>query len=151
MSSGDGIVLILLLATLLVWLWFSLKKRWTALGRRPSPNMDMDEEIPVTDAVALLEGSGYEVMTLKRKVPLTIYLDEEQELQSRLFIDHFARSGPELYVVKIAKARKPLEMTGSGIRDALLVYQLLYQEAAGVLYVDAERRQIYKIRFELES
>ncbi len=109
-----------------------------------------DGEIPVTDAVVLLENAGYEVMTTKRKIPIRMLLDDEEELFSRYFVDHFAQSGDKWYIVKIARSRNPLELRGSSIRDQLLPYQLIYLEAAGVLYVDVELQKIVKIQFELE-
>ena len=53
--------------------------------------------------------------------------------------------------MKLAKSRKPLDVSaGSAVREQLLAYALLYDETAGILYVDTDRRKIHKIRFELE-
>lgn len=77
-------------------------------------------------------------------------LNQKEELYSRLFIDYFAEKEDNLYLVKVARERKPLEMTGSAIRDMLLVYSLLVPEAAGVLYVDMNGRKIKQITFHIE-
>lgn len=149
MQQGDFFVLILLLIVILLWAVFLIKQhRKIPLQKQWSP--DMDEDIPLSEAVALLEEEGYEVMTQKRKVPIQITINDEELLQSRLFVDHFVKQSGLLYVVKLAKAQRPLEMTGSGIRDHLLAYQLLYQDIAGVLYVDAELGTIHKIQFEID-
>ncbi|MNU00607.1 hypothetical protein D3C72_2437780 [compost metagenome] len=76
-------------------------------------------------------------------------MNDRELLESRLFIDHFAAEEEKLYVVKVARDRKPLDWTGSGLRDQLLVYQLLYPEAEGILYVDPRQKTIEKIRFDV--
>ncbi|WJH34284.1 hypothetical protein N6H14_31145 [Paenibacillus sp. CC-CFT747] len=150
MQNADVLVFLLLVAILLVWL-AGLFRKWLTAPPKTIRVVEPDEEIPVTDAVALLEESGYEVMTTKRKVPIRIRLNGDQELESRLFVDHFANDGDNLYIVKLARERQPLEMTGSGIRNQLLVYHLLYEEAAGILYVDPRQRTIHKIQFEVTA
>lgn len=149
MYRGDGLILLLLSLTIIGWLLF-LVRRWLLAPLRPRLAVEPDPEIPVTEAIELLEYAGYEVLTGKRRVPVTIEVNDRQELESRLFIDHFAAVEDKLYVVKLARERKPMEWTGSGLRDHLLVYQLLYREAEGILYVDPKLRTIEKIRFTVE-
>lgn len=149
MKSGDGLILFLLSAVLVGFLLSALRN-WLSAPPKLKRFIKADEEIPVTEAVELLEFSGYEVFTVKRKIPIHILVNDTNELQSRLFIDHFAAEGDNVYIVKLARDRKPLEMTGSGIRDQLLVYHLLYNQAAGILYVDPKLRTIDKITFQVE-
>jgi hypothetical protein len=149
MQPGDNFVLLLLIAILLIAVFLGLR-RWLMKPLSSPWSLTPDDEIPITEAVALLEDAGYEVMTLKRKVPITILINDTVELESRFFVDHFVKSGEEWYVVRIARSRKPLEMTGSSIRDHLLPYQLLYPKASGVLYVDVNVRNIVKIEFQID-
>ena len=111
--------------------------------------VEPDPEIVLTEAVELLEQAGYSVLTNKRKISITARLGEEDARTSRLFVDHFVEKEGKLYLVKLEKPRKPLEWTGSGLRDRLLVYQLLYPEAAGILYVNPKEPSIELIRFEV--
>lgn len=150
MQNIDRYILLLILVLLIVWGWSRLR-RWWSKPPESEWEIEVDEEIPVTDAVALLEESGYEVMTLKRRVNIHIMVNDEQEYQSRLFVDHFARKDDGLYVVKLAKDRMPLDMTGSGLRDRLMPYALIFKEAEGILYVDPKLRTIYNIRFEIDG
>jgi hypothetical protein len=132
--------------------WFVyLFRRWLLAPPKAKISIKPDPEVTVSEAVELLEFAGYEVLTGKRKVSLSIHVNDQLELESRLFIDHFAAVEDELYVVKLARDRKPLEWTGSGLRDHLLVYQLLYSQVHGVLYVDLKRRSIEKIRFSIDT
>ena len=152
LESGDGLVFLLVVLVFAVWMAWGAKRWWMSPPKRVWP-VEPDLEIPVTDAVELLETNGYEVMTVKRKIPITIKIDGEKDgtqLNSQLFIDHFAHKEGELFLVKIAKSRMPLEWTGSGIRDRLLMYGLLYEEAAGILYVEPESKKIRRIEFEVE-
>lgn len=150
MQQGDSVVLVLVALILGIWGLRSFAKWWTA---PPSRGWELkpDPEIPVTEAVALLEQSGYEVMTLRRRVPLVIVVDDEQELESRMVIDHFARKGDKLYIIKLARDGQPLDFSAEGLCKELLGYHLLYEEAEGILYVDSIQGTIRKIQFELEE
>jgi hypothetical protein len=149
MRSGDQLVLLLIIGIIGIGVFIALRK-WLNTVSSPKWELTPDDEIPVTEAVALLEKAGYEVMTTKRKIPIRMFVDEQEELFSRYYVDHFAQSGTELYIVKVARSRKPMDIKGSSIRDQLLHYQLIYIEAAGVLYVDVSLQKIVKIQFELE-
>lgn len=150
MAGRDGLVLALLSLFIVGWIVYVFRQ-WLLAPPKARFSIHQDTEIPVTDAVELLEYAGYQVLTGKRRVPVSITVNDKAELESRLFIDHFAAVDDELYVVKLARDRKPLEWTGSSIRDQLLVYQLLYDQVDGVLYVDTKRRAIDKFRFTVEE
>jgi hypothetical protein len=154
MKNGDGFVLVLLIAIFLIWGLYGLRRWWSALPDRKM-DVEADEEIPVTEAVALLESAGYEVLTVKRRIPIAIQVDGGsdcggEDLESRLYIDHWARFEDRLYLVKVERERKPYEWTGSGLRDRLLVYALLYEDAAGLIVVSLRDRRIRKVEFEIE-
>ncbi|WP_058303728.1 hypothetical protein [Gorillibacterium timonense] len=154
MKNGDGFVLLLLLIVFAIWGWFLLKRWWNSLPDRKMA-IEADEEIPVTEAVALLENAGYEVMTLKRRIPLYIRVDGGtdaggEDMESRLFIDHWARCDDELYLIKVERERQPYEWTGSGLRDRLLPYALLYEDAAGIVVVNPLTGRIRKVEFEID-
>jgi hypothetical protein len=147
-SSDSGIIILLLLGAA-VWLYIRLKRQQgDQTVYRSAPRHD---EIIVgsEEALELIQGAGYEWIAGKVKIPITVILDDEQ-LESRLFADGFVEKDRQWFVVKFARERKPIEMTGSGIREHLLVYSLLYPEAAGVLYVDVPNRLIRTIQFEIE-
>lgn len=149
MYRGDALTFLLLSVIIIGWLayWF---RRWLMAPPKGRNLIEPDSEIQMTEAVELLEFSGYEVLTGKRRIPVTIHVNDQIRLESRLFVDHFAAVEDKLYVVRLARERKPIDWTGSGIRDQLLVYQLLYQDIEGVLYVDPKLKSIEKIRFILE-
>ncbi len=148
MYRGDSLILLLLSVFIIGWLLYRFRF-WLMAPPKGRPAIDPDPEVPSTVAVELLEFSGYEVLTGKRRIPIQIQVNDRELLESRLFIDHFAAEEEKLYVVKVARDRKPLDWTGSGLRDQLLVYQLLYPEAEGILYVDPRQKTIEKIRFDV--
>ncbi|RKN84688.1 hypothetical protein D7M11_11895 [Paenibacillus ginsengarvi] len=149
MRSGDTFVILLLLIAALVWfyvrsrLWYNKPRASLAI-----PHQD-ELYVPSDEAVLLLNQKGYEIAAGKTKLPVYITLDG-QEMESRLFIDAYVVKDDELFLVKLARERRPLEMSASAIRERLLVYYLLYPEAAGVLYVDTSLGSIKKITFEIE-
>jgi hypothetical protein len=149
MQAGDQLVLLLIIGIIGVAVVISFRSWFNKKSQSKWEPIE-DDEIPVTEAVAMLENAGYEVMTTKRKIPIRMLVDDQEELFSRYFVDHFAQRDEQWFVVKIARSRYPFEMRGSSIRDHLLPYQLIYLEAAGVLYVDVSLQKIVKIQFELE-
>lgn len=150
MYRGDGLILLLISLVIVSWL-FLLFRSWLLAPPKVRHPIEADPEIPVTEAVELLEYAGFEVLTGKRRIPIYVNLNDSEELESRLFVDHFAAEGDKLYAVKLARSRKPVDMTGSGLRDQLLVYQLIYEQLEGILYVDTKLRTIDKICFTIET
>jgi len=147
--NDDVLVLSFVLLVFAVWGVVAFR-RW--LYRSPDVKTPVAEggRTPSNEVTELLADHGYEVTHGKWKVNMTVRVDDK-ELGSSLFVDYFAKRGGGVYVVKVAKSRKPLDLTvGSAVRERLLPYALLYEETAGVLYVDVEARQVHQIRFELE-
>lgn len=100
--------------------------------------------------VALMEDAGYDVISGKQRIPLSIQADG-QAMASRLFIDYVAERKGKTYLVKVARERKPLEWTGSALRDRLFVYQLLVPQCHGILYIDLKDRSIRQVVFTVEE
>lgn len=116
-----------------------------------SPNSFMKDQIPFNKVITphpsidLLEDEGYEVVGGKLKIPLSFNVNGSQ-LYSRLFIDYVAsKEEGTLYLVILARPRKPLDLTGSGLRDTMLPYLLIYPECTGVLYVNVATATIQVI------
>lgn len=138
-------VTVVLLATG-AYLWL---RRWLnepVPRRLPIPT---DEAPPRGEAAKLLEEHGYEVIAGKYRLPISIKVDGKH-YQSRYFIDMFASKGEDMYMVKLARDRLPMEWTGSGIRDRLLPYYMLFDEIEGIVYVDVKSRTVTTITFEFE-
>lgn len=154
MQSGDGWILFLILLALGVWIFQSTRGRMRAIVQEGAiPSIPEDNEPVSEDEVTqLLTEEGYEIVSGKQRIPIRITVDgEEDAMQSRLFIDYFAEKEGLYYAVKLARDRKPLEMRGSAIRDRLLVYQLVYPQTAGVLYVEPGQRKVNLIVFEIDT
>ncbi|MEB3101431.1 hypothetical protein [Ferviditalea candida] len=151
MGNNDAFVLILVVIVLAIWLWKRFS-RWLHTPMKiklPVPDETEWAVSPEGEAAALLKEAGYEVISGKYKIPIYVEMDR-QEFSSRYFIDYFARQGHEVFVVKVARDRQPVQWTGSGIRDKLLPYFLLFEEVSGVLYVDLKERKVRRIRIVLD-
>ncbi|MCI3920195.1 hypothetical protein MO973_08115 [Paenibacillus sp. TRM 82003] len=149
MISDDELVLAVVLVALIGWGWFAFR-RW--LYRKPEVKTPEAAEgaRPKGEAVDILTEHGYEVTFGKWKVDVTVLVDDAR-LGSSLFVDYVAKREGLTYVVKLARTRKPLDLTvGSAVREQLLTYALLYEDTSGVLYVDVGNRKVHQIRFELE-
>lgn len=152
LNSNEKYVLFLVIIVILVWL-FILFKKW--LYKPSTIKLPfLDEMVPPRgEAVDLLESLDYEVLHGKHKVPIYMIVDDKEDkpLRSQFFIDYIARKDDEIYIVKLAKERQPLNWAGSSIRDRLLPFFLLYEEVSGVLYVDLNQKKVKKVCFEIDE
>lgn len=149
MEQGDvKVILLILIGIVSIVIWRFPK--WIAGSSRRRGRIPRHANIPEDDVVELLEAAGFEVLAGKTKIPISMTVGERDHLESRLFIDYFVQKEDDVYLVKVAKDRKPLEMTGSAVRDMLLPYTLIYPEAQGILYVDMTVNKIKKITFHIE-
>ncbi|MGF7030372.1 hypothetical protein J2T17_001277 [Paenibacillus mucilaginosus] len=152
MQSGDGFIILLVVAVLAGWLYLAARSRMKEVVEEEGlPELLSGlEEPPEDEASELLKDLGYEVLSGKKRVMLDIAVNRRETLQSRLFIDYVAQKDGAYYAVKVARERMPLEKTGSAIRERLLVYQLLYPQTAGVLYVNLQGGTVDCYEFELQ-
>lgn len=149
MEQGDvNVILLILIGVVSIVIWRFQK--WITGSSRRRGRIPSHANIPGDDVTQLLEAAGFDVLAGKTKIPITMTVGERDQLESRLFIDYFVQKEDHVYLVKVAKDRKPLEMTGSAVRDMLLPYTLIYPEAQGVLYVDMSVNKIKKITFHIE-
>ncbi len=148
---GDWFIMALAGALLIVWIYRAFY-RWLhapvnmnriTLGKGSAVSDDDDN-------VKLLRRNGYKVVSAKHVVPIPVELDGAPVgTGARMYIDYMASKDDLTYVVKTARERKPMEWTASGLRDKLLVYALLLQDCAGILYIDAKEGTVRKIVFHL--
>ncbi|MCZ8520632.1 MULTISPECIES: hypothetical protein [Paenibacillus] len=152
MQSGDGFIIGLVVSALVWWLYTALRSRMkeTVEAEEPPEILNELEEPPEDEATQLLKDLGYTVLSGKKRVLIHIAVNRRETLHSRLFFDYIAQKDGSYYAVKLAKERMPLERTGSALRERLLVYQLLYPQTAGVLYVNLQGGTVDCYEFELQ-
>ena len=151
MQNGDGLVIFLIILVLGFWVFLYIRARMkrTVEGE----GLPIPDESPVSEdeVTRLLNEEGYKVISGKQRIPIQITVNDSGPLHSRLFIDYFVEREGLYYTVKSARERKPIETTGSSIRDHLLVFHLLYPQTAGILYVDSHLRKIQRILFQIDN
>ncbi|RAP76474.1 hypothetical protein [Paenibacillus montanisoli] len=151
-NFGDWLVMFIAGGLILFWL-YRVYYRWLhePPGMKAKLVLSDADDVPEDDvAVQFLEDAGYEVTHGKYRIPLTIDLDGSI-LNSRLIIDLFAEKDGKHYIVKTARERTPIDWTGSGVRDRLLVYALMMPECDGILFVDHKELTIRTITFRYGS
>lgn len=141
---GDSFALILILVIIVYflirkWLPFTFTE-WLTKSSKEKKS-EISGKVP-----KLLEKNGYELMSGKQKVPMTIEMDD-QTYESRLYIDYIVKKENDWYLVFVERIRKPLKKYGPGLRDMFLSYYLLYKPA-GILYVTKDQ-SIHVIEFDL--
>ncbi|WP_284640413.1 hypothetical protein [Paenibacillus silviterrae] len=151
MQNGDGVVIFLLIAALMAWLILYIKKKMQETVEAGGPiGLIQEEEVPEDETTILLEEHGYRTVCGKKRIPIDIQVNGVEVLQSRLFLDYIVEKDEQYYVVKLAKERKPMEMTGSSVREHLLIYQYIVPKMNGVIYVQLAARQIDVFEFRTE-
>ncbi|XEC92839.1 hypothetical protein AB6A23_15725 [Paenibacillus tarimensis] len=146
---GDWVVMFVAGGLILLWL-YRIFYRWlhSPVGTRvvllgEGLELDADDEY-----VQFLEAEGYTVTSGKHRIPVHIELDGNV-LTSRLYIDYVAEKDGTTYIVKTARDRMPMDWTGSGVRDRLMVYALLVPHCKGILFADSKTREIRTIVFNI--
>jgi hypothetical protein len=146
-GSSDKVVMALIGVAISIFIIYRIY-----IWLQSSPRSFMKDSIPINKiitphpSIEVLEEAGYEVIGGKLKIPLSFNVDGKQ-LYSRLFIDYIAtKEEGSFYMVILARPRKTLDFTGSGLRDTLLPYLLIYPECSGVLYVNAMTAAIQVIK-----
>lgn len=146
---GDNIVLYLLLLIIV----FLLFRRWISFrtfmswSKQAVVNNEIHAYVPRGEVPDLLRESGFEMISGKEKVELSIIVNEE-EYESRYYIDYIVEREGSVYVVIVAKERKPIRMSGPSLRDAFLSQYLLFQPD-GIIYVNREKGSIKLIEFDV--
>ncbi|WP_307589125.1 hypothetical protein [Paenibacillus wynnii] len=146
-GNSDRAVMVLIGVALSIWVLYRVY-----IWLQSSPRSFMKDTIPINKeiiphpALDMLEAAGYEVVGGKLRIPLSFTADGSI-LYSRLYIDYVASANDgTLYLVMLERPRKQLEWTGSGIRDFLLPYLLLYPECGGVLFVNLSSTKVSVIK-----
>ncbi|MFB5759534.1 hypothetical protein [Paenibacillus medicaginis] len=137
-------------AVLAIWALYAFRS-WLRKPEHPRLYaISLNEEIEEGPASAILEENGYEVIGGRLRVPLAFDVNGET-INSGLYIDYIAERDEGVYVVKTSRRSKPIEWSGTAIRDKFLPLLLLYPEIAGVLYVDMEEGAVRRIVLAAEE
>ncbi|MBB6635516.1 hypothetical protein [Cohnella thailandensis] len=148
---GDWFVFLVVILLLLWWLWFQFA-RW--LHAPPSLRLRrlmQDGSVERDEQVEWLEACGYEVLSGKHRIPLGVAVDEGPMQATRLYFDYLVQKEELYYLVKMDRARKPIEWTASGLRERLLAYALLFPECEGIIIADPKGQSIHTVRFKVED
>jgi hypothetical protein len=145
LHPGDLLVLFLLIGAglwLLAHKWRKRDRSVTATWQWTDSSSAIRGEVP-----DMLREEGYDVVAAKQKLPVYVHVGS-QSFESRLYVDYVAKQGSDVYLVMIARPKKPLSMTGAAIRDRFLSL-FLALHPTGILYVDPERAHIHRIHFDI--
>lgn len=117
LHPGDLLVLFLLIGAglwLLAHKWRKRDRSVTATWQWTDSSSAIRGEVP-----DMLREEGYDVVAAKQKLPVYVHVGS-QSFESRLYVDYVAKQGSDVYLVMIARPKKPLSMTGAAIRDRFL-------------------------------
>ncbi|KIL34438.1 hypothetical protein SD71_19905 [Cohnella kolymensis] len=148
---GDWILTLAAAGVMIWWVWRRFN-RWLheppgAKLRRLAVAGGVDRD----ETVELIENYGYQVLSGKHRIPLGVAIDDGPTQATRLYFDYLAAKDDKYYLVKLDRARQPLEWTASGLRERLLVYALLFPDCEGILVVDSRDGLVKTVRFKVED
>ncbi|TJY44439.1 hypothetical protein E5161_03410 [Cohnella pontilimi] len=148
---GDWLLMLTAAGVMVWWLirWFD---RW--LHEPPGAKLRRLAQaggVEPDEAVSLLQEHGYEVLSGKHRVPLGVVVDEGPVQPTRLYFDYLASKDDKYYLVKLERARQPMDWTASGLRERLLVYALLFPDCEGLIVANPKDKLLRTVRFQLED
>jgi hypothetical protein len=138
-------------AGIMVWWAFRRFDRW--LHEPPGSRLRRLAQaggVEVDETVLLLREHEYEVLSGKHRIPLGVVLNDGPTMPTRLYFDYLAFKDHKYYLVKMERARQPMDWTASGLRERLLVYALLFPDCEGIVIV-AHDKQLKTVRFKVEA
>jgi hypothetical protein len=147
-QSGDSIVLVIIIIIIL----YLIFRRWVSFQFAKDilfNKVTKEPKVIKGEVPDLLREFGYDPIEGKKKIPISIELDAST-YESRMYVDYLAMKEELLYVVLVAKERKPLRRTGAAIRDLLFPFFLLYRPA-GIVYVDKAKNKVSLVQFSHPS
>lgn len=144
---GHDRVVFYLVVTLIVLFLFFRFKRSNLLGKSNGYPFEITKKYESNEITRLLETNHYEILTSKKSFPIRMRIDQE-ELRSRYFVDYFVRKDEKWFLVKVENQRRPFDWTGSSVRNHLLPYLLHFPNAAGLIVVRLQWKDLKIITFE---
>lgn len=139
LQRGDGLVYVLLLGLTVFWLWRMWKK-----NRAPSA-----AKAPTSGkTVKLLEREGYELVSGKMKLPLTLFIGE-RETTSALTSDYLVKQNGRTYVVKTEREEGET-LSARRVREQYLALCLAFK-AAGVIIINADKTRVKHVDITLPA
>ncbi|CAM2808772.1 hypothetical protein PASE110613_01860 [Paenibacillus sediminis] len=154
MEGRNDVILMFLIGVTVVIILFYRLRGWSDENEAsvliPEMMPIREEEIFDHPALDILSDAGYEVLSGKMRIPILFDADGVQ-LHSRLYIDYLVSRDHATYMVKLARERRPVEWTGSAVRNEFLHYFLLYPECKGLLYVDVAQKEIKEVYLRMND
>ncbi|RKP57158.1 hypothetical protein D7Z26_04020 [Cohnella endophytica] len=148
---GDWLIM-LTAAGLMVWWVIRRFDKW--LHEPPGSRLRKLAQaggVEQDENVTLLEEHGFEVLSGKHRVPLGVVVDDGPVMPTRLYFDYLACREHKYFLVKLERARQPLDWTASGLREKLLPYALLFPDCEGIVIAHTQEAQIKIVRFKVEA
>lgn len=138
LQPGDGYVFLLLLLFFALLLWRPWKRRTFRTSDIPSSGKLVD----------LVEGEGYEIISGKVKIPLTLTIGE-REVTSTVSADLLVKQHHRTYVVKTERDSSE-SLSAKRVRERYLAECLAFR-AAGVIVVNADKTRVKQIDIDIRS
>jgi len=145
---------LLLLAGAAVAIWWLARRFDHWLHEPPGVKlrrMAQNGVVPEDETAALLRDNGFEVLSGKHRIPLSVIVDGAPAQATRLFFDYLAEKEDKYYLVKLERARQPTDWTASGLRERLLVYALLFPDCDGIVVADPKDKFVRTVRFQVRD
>lgn len=138
LQPGDGFVFLLLFFFLTLLFWRPWKRRTFRSSDIPSSGKLVD----------LLEGEGYEIISGKVKIPLTLTIGE-REMTSMVSADLLVKQHHRTYVVKMERD-SGASLSAKRVRERYLAECLAFR-AAGIVAVNSDKTRVKQIDIDIRS
>jgi hypothetical protein len=139
LQQHDTLLVLIILFLILMGIVRYLLK--TNMSQHIENHVDSDE------IMQLLTQAGYTAIRSKIRIPIRIHC-QDQSFDTRLFIDGVVKKDGCIYALRIHRPRKPLQYSGSSIRDLLLPIFLI-GKWDGVVYLDTESGSVTCFTFDI--
>lgn len=138
LERGDGFVYVLIVLLIVIWLWGPWK-------RKPSVSSDVPSSGKL---VKLLKDEGYEIVSGKLKMPLTLHIGE-RETDSVISADLLVKQHGRTYAVKVEREEGE-SITAKRVRERYLPVCLAFR-TDGVVIINAAKTRVKHVDISVRS
>lgn len=138
LERGDGFVYVLIVFLMVLWLWRPWKRKSSTTKDVPSSGK----------MVNLLKDEGYEIVSGKVKMPLTLQIGE-RETDSVISADFLVKQHGRTYAVKIEREEGET-LSAKRIREHYLSVCLAFQ-TDGVVIINTAKTRVKHVDISVRS
>ncbi len=142
MRPIDFVILAIIIACAVFYIWYNRKRRPRARSRQLSPNLNRAEKL----ALEALREEGYTLHEIHPATPVVYSVDKQKSKEFTHSGNFVVRKSGRSYLVKVVKGSKTSTLTNVSVRNDLLLDHLFFLPQ-GIIVYNVDNNRIQEVSF----